>query len=238
MKKTFGDSFSDVGLVRTENQDSVLSLPERGLYVIADGMGGGEGGAVASRILCEEMADVRKPGKMKDAVKRAHKRIAEFAVSHHYHMMGTTVAALMVDGDDAIVLWAGDSRVYRLRGGKTECLTNDHTIGNELSRLSPGSLTSGMAKRSHPLAHVLTRAVGVEKEVIPEELRVDLKGGDRFLICTDGVHDVLADETIGQYLDPAHSRQEALQDLSGAVRKAGAHDNFSMIVADVVDEKG
>lgn len=233
MSGTFGDSLSDIGLVRTENQDSVLSLPERGLYVIADGMGGGDGGAAASRILCEEMAGVTRAGEMADAVRRAHRRIADYAADHDYRTMGTTVAALKTDGKKAIVLWVGDSRVYRLRAGKLELLTDDHTVGNELSRLSPGDATSRLAKRSHPLAHVLTRAVGVESAVKPDERRTDLEPGDRFLLCTDGVHDVLPDEAIGAHLALSHTRPEALQNLTLAVRQAGAHDNFSMIVVDV-----
>lgn len=229
---TFGDSISDTGLVRTENQDSVLSAPERGLYVIADGMGGGEGGAAASRILCEEMSGVARAGEMAEAVGRAHRRIADYAAGRGYRTMGTTVAALKADGDRATVLWVGDSRIYRLRAGKIERLTDDHTVGNELSRIAPGVAAGRLAERSHPLAHVLTRAVGVESTVKPDELRTEIKPGDRFLLCSDGVHDLLTDEAIASLLAVPHTRQEALQNLALAVREAGAHDNFSMIVVD------
>lgn len=236
-------TFSDRGLVRKDNQDAVLSVPARGFFAVADGMGGGEGGALASKWTCEELAKAVEPAagsapasspvaldKIKAALETAHSRIARYAAQLNYRSMGTTVALVAAaDGVSARVLWVGDSRVYRLREGEVERLTDDHTLGFELSRAVAGSETAkAVSARRHPLAHVLTHAIGVDRKLEPETREIDLRPGDRFLVCTDGVHDLLEPEDLKRTLAAADV-EAATAATAALVRERGAHDNFSMV---------
>ena len=247
---------SDTGLVRAENQDCVLSLPEPGLFAVADGMGGGEGGALAARWVCESLegaaramaADTSVHGlleALRIAIGDANARIADFSRARGYRAMGSTVALVAAEGpgrDRALVCWVGDSRVYRFRDGSAECLTRDHTVGRELGDASP--MAEALSRRSHPLAHVLTRAVGTEADLDIEGRRVDLRPGDRFLVCSDGIHDVMEDEDLRAMFAcsaragaPAPDGAGDLARLAAEVRRRGAPDNFSAVLVDATGKE-
>lgn len=240
-------SVCERGLVRADNQDTVVCEADAGLFAVADGMGGGSEGALASRWVGESLEEVAKAkvslslaermelvGEM---LKRANRRIRLRAAECGHKTMGTTVALILVDPRDlsqAKVCHAGDSRVYRIRGGTLQPLTRDHTVGCELgSAAQAGGYARGCGSRRNPLSHVLTRAVGTEDLLRLEWMDIGLERGDRFLICTDGVHDVMEDDDILSIL-PGGAPADAVGRISKCVVERGAPDNYSLICVDVV----
>lgn len=236
-------SFSDCGLVRKENQDSVLCDAERRLYAVADGMGGGSEGARASAIVCSHLSSIPADADFAvrvvavgEAVAAANREIFNYSKSKGFKQMGTTVALVMFgDGetDRASICHVGDSRVYRLRDGELDVLTRDHSVGAELA-LALGGMRSGVpyADKRNPLSHMLTRAVGTERSVACEWSRIDIKVGDRFLVCSDGVHGVLSDDETRRLLARGDSAA-ATKALAEAVHANGAPDNYSVLVVTV-----
>lgn len=244
-------STTDRGLVRPDNQDSFASVPQMGFLAVADGMGGGDGGALASRWTCEtvfaawqETVSAAFPAREERlglALREVNDRIRAYAKEKGYKLMGTTLAALLQDpeggGCRSRIFHVGDSRIYRFRLGRLDLLTRDHTVGNELgSAMSSASAdqAASLKARSNPLTHILTRAIGTELRPRPEWKTVDLQLGDRFLLCSDGVHDMLSDEEIADILKDASSPNVAMSRLEVAVRKAGAGDNYTILCGYVV----
>ncbi len=236
---------SDRGFVRRANEDSLLDRPEDGLFCVSDGMGGGEGGALASKWICDSFAsvidaeresafEIRQFALVKE-LQRVNDRIRAFARENGYRMMGATVAMMLVDNANpsrALLCHAGDSRIYRQRKESLTPLTRDHTVGNELGRAlseNSSSRAAELQSRRNPLTHILTRAVGTELRARPDLSEIEVKRGDRFLLCSDGVHDMLLDNEISTLLREASSPSVAISRLSAAVKNAGASDNFTMI---------
>ena len=234
-------SVSDCGKVREENQDHVLVDARRGLFCVADGMGGGEGGAVASRIVCDKLRKTvsgflrfgTRRARIESALSAANRSVRDYAAKQGFDHMGSTAAVLSIErGAVGTICHIGDSRVYRLRSGELALLTDDHTIGGELNRTVRNDSSASVADRSHPLAHVLTRSIGGKDEVAPEWKEVEVAVGDRYLICSDGLHDVLSDSKIRELLsvgDLAGVRNG----LSAEIERCGAPDNYSFVVIDV-----
>lgn len=221
---------SETGLVRHDNQDHVLADSEKGVFCVADGMGGGSEGSLASEIVCEELSKVNEDRfkarleAVEHAIGEANRRIYFYATEKRYEQMGSTVAALVADKNDytrAAVAHVGDSRVYRLHEGKLKLLTTDHTLG---ARLGKG--------RNDPLAHLLTQVVGGSLSVFATWAKIDLCAGDRFFICSDGVHDLVSDEEIGELLYRYADLHELKQVLSEIIVSRGAHDNYSFVLID------
>ena len=238
---------TDRGFVRKANEDSLLCRSEDGFFCVSDGMGGGDGGALASRWICESFAGVMDAEKdsayeikqfaLVKEIQRVNDRIREYARDNGYRMMGATIALMLVDVANparALICYAGDSRIYRLRGGELKQLTRDHTVGNELGRAlseNAAARAADLQSRRNPLTHILTRAIGTELHARPDLAETDIKRGDRFLFCSDGVHDMLEDVEIAALLKGASAPQAAITSLAAAVRNAGAADNFTMICA-------
>ncbi len=230
---------SERGLVRGDNQDAVLVDAAQTLFCVADGMGGGAEGATASRFVREELAKIsgKVMTELRSSLDRlivaANARILRYAQDKDFRQMGSTVALIVRDPADSrrvAVGHVGDSRVYRVRGGSAELLTADHTIGGQLSSMASGDMAESLRNRKHPLAHVLTRAIGVVEKVEVEWLEADAAVGDRWLVCTDGVHDVLADSLIGEVLAVAPDPKAAAKRLEEEVVRAGAPDNYSYVI--------
>ena len=236
---------TDHGFVRKANEDSLLCRDEDGFFCVSDGMGGGEGGALASRWICDSFAgvmdaekdsayEIRQFALVKD-IQHVNDRIRAYARSNGYRMMGATIAMMLVDVANparALVCYAGDSRIYRMRGGVLTQLTRDHTVGNELGRAlseNAAARAADLQSRRNPLTHILTRAIGTELRARPDLAEIDVKRGDKFLLCSDGVHDMLDDVEIAPLLKGASDPAAAVSSLSTAVRNAGAADNFTMI---------
>ena len=236
-------TMSDVGLVRKENQDHFFCHADTGIFCVADGMGGGQGGALASQWTIEALDAVTAPTadayqtQATVALQNANDRIRQYASEQGYKMMGTTVALLRIDPKFptlGLVGHAGDTRVYRLRANRLDPLTTDHTVGNELGRAysSFGGMESkNLKSRQNPLTHVLTRAVGTQMLVNPEWKTVNVFKGDRYLLCSDGVHDMLSDADLCKLMSSSRNPETVVENISQAVRAAGAGDNYTIVCA-------
>ena len=235
-------TFSETGAVRKDNQDAVFVDRARTVFCVADGMGGGSEGATASRFVCEEIAKAVGAGTFSERLKAvdaaivtANDRIRAYAKERGFKQMGSTVAVLLLDPSDkrrAAICHVGDSRIYRIRRRKAELLTHDHTIGEQLADRARGITAAGFKSRTNPLAHILTRAIGAAERVEGEWRKIDAESGDRFLICSDGVHDVVSDARIGAILSRPGGLKESLRILADEVVRHGAPDNFSYVMVE------
>ena len=235
-------SLSACGPHREHNEDCCQASDVEFVYCVADGIGGGCEGEKASQIVCREIRMLNAAEEEYEARLSAVERsladanavINDYALRKGYRQMGSTAALLVFDPEDgshATVIHVGDSRVYRIRGGLATALTRDHSVGFELSDFA-GERAEDFRSRENPLTHVLTRAVGVRPEVEWDRQEIDVRAGDRFVLCTDGVHDVISDARLaifagGGTLDSARTR------LAAEVEKAGAPDNYTFILIDV-----
>lgn len=240
-------SFTDTGLLRTNNEDSFCMLPEDGCFLVSDGMGGGEAGEVASQLV-EETVESRISGSSNDfpgnrkyiiqqALHHANDKIQQYTNQHNYRQMGATVALLLFDSWDArkaLVCHVGDSRIYRLRNHKLTPLTSDHTIAVELKKRMGLKKISG--NQNSVISHILTRAVGTSGCILPEWKEIDVFPEDLFLICSDGVTTMISDRQIQEILDKNSLLEEITSDLTSAVCQAGATDNFTFILCKIARE--
>lgn len=223
------DALTDTGLVRPKNEDSFLSLPQTQLWLVADGMGGHEGGQFASKSIVEavEAADLpdgfeAAADALSAAIHAANQRI--FATARDAgRMMGSTVVALLLRGDEFAVFWAGDSRAYLLRDDRLIQLTRDHS---QVQDMLERGLMSEADAADHPMRHVLTRAVGVQPTLEIDAIRDQFTRGDLFLLSSDGLHGVLSDDEIAAIL-----RRQGIganRALVDACLQRGAPDNVTV----------
>jgi PPM family protein phosphatase len=229
---------SDLGLVRSNNEDSVYAGPR--LLAIADGMGGHAAGEVASKIVISalEGLDEDRPvadllGALRDAVLEANRRIAEAVrSSKELEGMGTTLTALRFAGGQVGLVHVGDSRGYVMRGDQLAQITHDDTYVQYL--VDSGKLTPDQAKE-HPRKSVILRAL-LGTEVEPDVSIREARAGDRYLLCTDGLSDVVTAETILETLRIPDAQESADRLVELALR-GGGPDNVTVIVADVVNAR-
>ena len=233
---------TDVGRMRTNNEDSYLS--SQPVAAVADGMGGHSAGEVASAIAIEELTALRDRGPwenetaatddLKQAILRANRRIREMAAGdRRLNGMGTTLVALLEDGDMVHVANVGDSRGYLLRQGELSQVTVDHSLVQEL--VDDGRLSPEDAER-HPQRSVITRALGIDPEVEFDLFTYKLQVGDRLLLCSDGLSDVVEPAQIRKVLLRVPSAQRAARELVTVANEQGGPDNITVIVVDAVDE--
>jgi PPM family protein phosphatase len=228
---------TDPGQVRTQNQDAFFVADD--LVLIADGMGGYAGGEVAAAIAAEVVGthfeeDGSATG-LEEAVADANRQIFERGVEPGLEGMGTTlVAAAVVGAGPAVrvlVANVGDSRAYLLRAGTLRQLTEDHSVAAELVRLGRLEEDEG---QEHPGRHVLTRALGVDRDVAPDLIEVEPMADDRLLLCSDGLSNELSDDEILALLQVG-TPSDAARSLVAAANAHGGLDNVTAVVADVVD---
>ena len=233
---------TDVGRMRKNNEDSYLS--SKPVAAVADGMGGHSAGEVASAIAIEELAALGRRGPwvnetdatddLKQAILRANRRIREMAASDRkLNGMGTTLVALLEDGDMVHVANVGDSRGYLLRQGELSQVTVDHSLVQEL--VDDGRLSPEDAER-HPQRSVITRALGIDPEVEFDLFTYKLQVGDRLLLCSDGLSDVVEPAQIRKVLLRVRSAQRAARELVTVANEQGGPDNITVIVVDAVDD--
>jgi len=218
-----------VGRVRTSNQDAYVEHKPAGLWAVADGMGGYRDGDVAARMVCEALAKLKTGLAFEDAIDAI--REAMSLVNSQLHrasirainpvMSGSTVAMLLTRRTSAAIIWAGDSRVYRLRHGVLTQLTTDHTWAAELN-LPPSNDEAD---------HAITRAVGGEDTLLLDVRRDRVRPGDRYLVCSDGLTRELTDERIGRLLAAGDAAQ-CVSALIDATLAAAARDNVTAVVID------
>ena len=224
---------SVVGHVRKINEDAYLDLREQGLWVVADGMGGHSQGDYASQTIIEHLIGFTRAADNETSLNSLRARLK--AANQHCReqangqMMGSTVAALFFQEEHGYVLWAGDSRIYRLRDSQSTQITDDHSLVQELYRL--GELTAEEAE-THPSANVITRAVGVADELDLQIRQLSLQASDRFLICSDGLFkDVAQAELFSNFELP--TAQHALDEMVDLALKRGGGDNITAIIIQI-----
>lgn len=246
---------TDVGRVRSHNEDSYLVDSSLGLYLVADGMGGHAGGAHASQ-LCVDVVDkvVRRGGQvlaeappprrpdvvadlLSAAASEASARIFDQAASDmRLQGMGTTLTGLFVDGERGYVVHVGDSRAFLLRSGTAQQLTSDHSWLNE--QLEAGLITHEEAAMSD-LKHIITRSVGFERHVDPDIVPVTLTYGDAILLCSDGISNYVEADELAE-LARDHWYADLPQLCIDLANQRGGDDNITVLVALVgndVDER-
>ena len=230
-------SRSDVGNERQVNEDACLDLSSRGLWVVADGMGGHAAGDVASQMLVSKLSGTDSHGRLSDFVNDVEDRVLE--VNRRLHdmslegenpkVMGSTLAALLAHDNHVVSMWVGDSRVYRLREGELlKQVTTDHSEVEEM--IAQGTLDQASAL-DHPAANVVTRAVGGLEHVYVDLDLDELQDKDRFLICSDGLFKDLSEEEIEELLG-AGSCVDACDALIDTVLKRECADNVTVIVVE------
>lgn len=221
---------------RSNNEDSYCVAPHVGLYAVADGMGGHEGGEVASRLVIdsllhflEKATPVGDPTgaaiELSGALKWATDRVTAQAYGA-LEEMGSTVAALWVQHGRAVVAHVGDSRVYRMRQGKLSQLTRDHSMLNELEAQGSGLLAELLRDR---ISHVVTRCISAGCNAEPDVQVVDLEPGDVFLLCSDGLSDVLTFDELERLLAD-NPPTEAHRKLVERAYVRGGTDNITAVV--------
>jgi PPM family protein phosphatase len=223
-------ALSDVGREREGNEDSFLDLPP--LFVVADGMGGAEAGEVASRTVVEVFEEAAAAGDLPDSleatVQKANAQIHAMATEDPSRAgMGCTTTASVAAGGRITTAHVGDSRLYRLRGGSLEQLTDDHSLVGGLVRL--GQLTPEEAE-THPQRSVILRAVGVEATVEVDILQHELEPDDVYVTCSDGLTGMVRDEVIRETLGMFPSLSEAAEMLIELANAAGGRDNITVVL--------
>jgi serine/threonine protein phosphatase PrpC len=241
---------SDVGRRRPHNEDAYLCDDSLGLYIVCDGVGGNAKGEVASAESVDLVLSwVKRWRKTLDAFAAAPteensglvRRLLESAVQSACYMvfgmgqqdprqrgMSSTLSSLLVASGKAYIAQVGDSRVYLSRDGKTVQLTEDHTLVN--FRLKLGLITAEEAANS-PGKNVITRAVGHQDYVEVDTIELDVKPGDRFMLCSDGLHGYLEDGEVDSWLQG--DRETVVKELINMANERGGRDNITAVVCDV-----
>ncbi|MGH2997095.1 MAG: Stp1/IreP family PP2C-type Ser/Thr phosphatase, partial [Gaiellaceae bacterium] len=230
---------TDPGRKRRRNEDAYVLEPP--LFVVADGMGGAQAGEVASRLAAaafreyHEADELEPEARVRAIVQEANRRIYERALADaEASGMGTTITAALVEPGAVTIGHVGDSRAYRLREGKLEQLTQDHSLVADLIR--SGRLTPEEAE-THPQRSVITRALGTDAEVDVDTLTVEASPGDVFLLCSDGLTTMVPDEEILEIVGRAKDLESAAKALVKAANRSGGEDNVTVVLFSVSPEE-
>jgi PPM family protein phosphatase len=236
MLEAFGTSHQ--GSVRQNNEDYFLVLPELGLYLVADGMGGAQAGEHASRLACEVVAgavraaDRREPESLQRAVLEANRAVQEAAAGNPgLEGMGTTLVAALETGRGLCLASVGDSRAYLFEDGALRLVTNDQTWVEEVGR--PLGLQEAEL-RTHPMRHVLTMAIGASIPLKVHEYALSPRSGSQVLLSTDGLHGVVGRETIAEALSSGQTLEAKCHFLIDAAIRAGGPDNITTVLLRVL----
>jgi serine/threonine protein phosphatase PrpC len=234
---------TDVGQVRTVNQDAMLSV--EGFFAVADGMGGHRGGEVASALALEVLGEalpVLSTDELVAAIRNSNRVVfARSLDDPSLRGMGTTMCALALVADDVhdgpvlAVANVGDSRIYRLTNGQLEQVSQDHSMVAELLRL--GTITATEAE-VHPQRNVLTRALGIDGDLDVDVWQIPPTSGDRWMLCSDGLFNEVSESMITAVLAVTAQPQDAADELVRLANEGGGRDNITVVVIDVIDEEG
>ncbi len=227
-------SWTDTGPQRKNNEDAYIDRADLGLWGVADGMGGHEFGDYASSLIENRLNGLQLShylGQAKNVVMGAvlacNNDLRQYAMEKEKKTVGSTLVVLIVRGSYACVIWAGDSRLYRLRGNKLRQISRDHSHVFEL--LARGNITQEEAD-SHPHANIITRAVGADEQLKLDSLSFEVKDGDRFLLCSDGLTAVLSN---GQLNATLQAGCDAKQLVDKAL-ELKTPDNVTAVLVDSV----
>lgn len=224
------------GKVRARNEDAFLECPEQGLWVVADGMGGHQGGDIASQMIVASLAELPVQEHFEDRLIGLRKCLhwlnrrlgQELTVSagRQDSIIGSTVVALLMEESRAACVWAGDSRCYLWRGRRLYQLSRDHSLQQQL--IDERQMNARQA-RDYPGANALTRAVGAADQLTLEVLELEVFAGDAFLLCSDGLYQGLSSDALGHALN--HVQPEAaLKRLFDDALRGAARDNLTAVV--------
>lgn len=255
-------ALTDVGCVREHNEDEHVLLPEHGVFVVADGMGGHACGEVASRISVESMTEFYRNEQITEALRELYDKhwldegMTEISSFNEFRLksaieygnlqiyreactdpqlenMGTTLAGIAFTGTRCYVGHVGDSRVYRFRKGRLVQLTEDHSLANEYIRMR-------MLRREDlphfPYKNVIVRALGLQDSVLVDTQARTARPGDRYLLCSDGLSDLVADEEIFEVLASWPGAENAAKELVRRALEYGGLDNVTVLIVDVYDD--
>jgi serine/threonine protein phosphatase PrpC len=260
MQKLTPFALTDVGRKRDHNEDAFVVVPEHGLYVVCDGMGGHASGEVASRLTTEHMVGFfaehsqtpqdRMPYRAKGAASRAEAMLSnavQYANDRVYvegmkdsklEGMGTTLVAMLAQRDAFILAHVGDSRIYRWRaGGDLEQVTRDHSLLNH--KIDAGELTTPEEISNFKQGNIIVRAVGLKDYVEPEVQTIQRRAGDVFLLCSDGLTDMVDDWSMQNVLEVnADDLEEAAGCLVRMANDRGGKDNITVMLVRVDDQPG
>lgn len=247
--QSFG--ISDIGKKRTKNEDSFLINNELKLYVVADGMGGHSGGEFASKYAVSTIEEVIQSmqsdpeatvisgvnsedsdfgDRMRYAIEVASQKIYDQALyDPELKGMGTTVTAMLIEGDTACVANVGDSRVYLVRDGKISQITQDHSLVSE--QIRAGVISEEDAKK-HKLKNIITRSVGYQEEVDADIFYEKLKAKDRYILCSDGLTNLVSDETLKSVVIE-NPIDEACKKLVSLANEEGGDDNITVVICEI-----
>lgn len=238
---------TDIGLKRSQNQDNATSLPELGLFIVADGMGGHKGGEIASAIVVEtvpklirQLEEKHQSGSPKEMITEAISKANEVIynrskVDPNLNGMGTTTTALLFKDNLLTIGHVGDSRCYYFQPSQIWQLTRDHTLVQE--KLRAGLITREQLKTDH-MKNVLTRSVGFESQVQVETYEFECKKNDCFLICSDGLSGLVEDRQIQQIVQhqffDGNNLDSAIQELILAAKTNGGDDNITCMLVELI----
>jgi protein phosphatase len=231
-------ALSNTGLVRSHNEDSFLDQPERGLWAVADGMGGHARGDLASSMVVDALNQLQPASSLSESIAAARDcllavngKLRAEAYSQNVSIIGSTVVALIAHDQQCACLWAGDSRIYLCRDHNLQQLTRDHSQIEELK--SMGHLTPDMLANL-PSRNLITRAVGAHEMLEIDHETIEVHDGDMFLLCSDGLSNEVTDDEMCNALASGNCRlaAEALMNLA---LMRGGRDNISIVVVRAED---
>ncbi len=244
MLKAF--SLTDVGRKRQLNEDYVCARTEKvgnlsNFFIVADGMGGHKAGDRASKetveMMLEKISTLKETDPkviLQEALNVANRKVfLDASASEDLEGMGTTVVAATILDGKLLAMNVGDSRLYLISGGEIRQITMDHSLVEEMVR--KGILAKEKA-RNHPKKNIITRAVGVALTVEPDFFEVDLKAGDRILMCSDGLSNMLEDEELQKIVDSVGTLEDKAKLLVDAANVNGGKDNVSVILIEIPAE--
>lgn len=235
---------TDKGKVRPQNEDAFHIEPEAALFLIADGMGGHQGGQIASKIVAEDLPVFieNKLNRLKVGSPAAIKKLLQKTIAKQnrqlhlegnsesgYRDMGATLVLAMLRKGRCFIANLGDSRAYRLRNNRLTQISKDHSVVSEL--IDAGHIEPDQAQ-NHPASHLITRYVGMKEKPKPFVRSFTLKKADRILLCTDGLTDMLDDKKITRILKTNPDPQIAVDALISSANNAGGHDNITAVIID------
>jgi protein phosphatase len=226
-------SCSHVGRVRRINEDSLLDQPERGLWAVADGMGGHTLGDVASRMVVDALAHMPEANAndIRSCLGEVNRRLMKEAAIRDVQVIGSTAVVLLASGSRCSCIWAGDSRIYRYRDGVLQQLTRDHSHVEEL--VARGLLSPADASH-HPGHNLITRAIGVADLLELEEGDTEVRDGDMFVLCSDGLSNEVDAQQMSTLL-AHHDCRLAAQRLVEEALEHGGRDNVTVVVVMAID---
>lgn len=229
-------SATDVGAKRKINEDALLARPELGLWVVADGMGGHAAGDVASNAVIHPLQQIERDAALPDfvdavetALMTVNQQLRDYAVDQlGGRTVGSTVVSLILSQRVGVCLWAGDSRLYRLRSGQLTRVSRDHSAVQEM--VEAGAISQAEADR-HPKSNVITRAVGGAETLLVDSAIFSPEAGDIYMLCSDGLYNEVSEDSIRRKL--ALPGAEATAKLIDEALENGGRDNISLVIVHV-----